>query len=287
MPRRIYDGATIAIGTMHGKERAFAAPFARRLGARLVRPDAIDTDAFGTFTGEVARAGTMLEAARAKGRRAMELTGLTMAVASEGAYGPHPHAPLIPGGIELALFLDDGRGVEVKESIVVSRTNYDSRFWKPGEPLDAALRGMRFPDHAMTARPESPAAGAAPLVFKGLLSEAALAEAARACAAASETGRALLTPDMRAHLNPTRMLAIRQAATKLARRIAAGCPACAAPGFGFTDIVRGLRCAECGAPTRSPVAEIHRCAACGHEERVALVAEHARADAGLCDLCNP
>ena len=61
-----YNGARIALGTMHAKERALAKPFARILGAELVVPHDIDTDAYGTFTGETPRAGTMLDAARAK-----------------------------------------------------------------------------------------------------------------------------------------------------------------------------------------------------------------------------
>ena len=287
MDERPYNGAGFALGTMHAKERAMARPFARLLGASVIVAEGIDTDAFGTFTGEIARAGTMRDAARAKARRAMDLSGLPQALASEGSYGPHPRIPFIPGGVELALFIDDERDLEIVETIVVSRTNYDTRFWSPGEPLDAAFAGPRIPGHAMTARPEKPKAEARDLAFKAILTAEQLADAARACAAASETGRALLVPDMRAHMNPTRMAAIRRVATKLARRIATPCPACDAPGFGHAAIARGLPCADCGTPTRAAIADIHRCAACAHEEQRPLAGEGAQADPGLCDICNP
>ncbi|NHB77752.1 hypothetical protein [Rhodobacter calidifons] len=55
----------VALGTMHGKAAAIAPPLAR-LGIAVVVPEGLDTDRFGTFTGEVPRAGGMVEAARAK-----------------------------------------------------------------------------------------------------------------------------------------------------------------------------------------------------------------------------
>jgi len=50
----------------------------------------VDTDQFGTFTGEVARTGAPADAARAKARLAMSVTGLPYGLASEASYGPLP-----------------------------------------------------------------------------------------------------------------------------------------------------------------------------------------------------
>jgi len=44
----------VALGTMHGKAAAIAPPLAR-LGIALVVPEGLDTNRFGTFTGEVPR----------------------------------------------------------------------------------------------------------------------------------------------------------------------------------------------------------------------------------------
>ena len=78
-----YRDAVIAVGTRHRKERQFRVPFRDVLGAHLLTPDDLDTDRFGTFTGEVSRVETAIEAARAKARLAMTVTGLPFGLASE------------------------------------------------------------------------------------------------------------------------------------------------------------------------------------------------------------
>ena len=296
-----FTGVRVALGTMHAKDRAIAPPFRRILDASIVVPRAIDTDAFGTFTGEIERKGTMLDAARAKARRAMEITGLSFGAASEGSYGAHPHLPFIPGGTELVLFIDAERGIEVKHSQVVTRTNYDTIALKPDEDIASVLRRMRFPTHAVTVLPNPEAKWrgisstssllpqALPTfpLFKGLTCASEVVDAVRACAEAAHDGRALVVPDMRAHLNPTRMGVIRAAATRLALRIACACPQCALPGFGIVDVARGLPCSDCGAPTALATAEIHRCSGCGFESRKRLRAAGEDAHPGQCALCNP
>ncbi len=66
-----YRGEMIAIGTKHGKERQLGPAFAAVLGAWVTAPADIDTDAFGTFSGETPRTLTPVEAAKAKARLAM------------------------------------------------------------------------------------------------------------------------------------------------------------------------------------------------------------------------
>ena len=75
-----------------------------------------------------------------KARLGITRTGLKFGLASEGSYGPHPYIPFIPGGREIVLFIDDERGIEIRESIVVTRTNYDSQVCEPGDGLETALR---------------------------------------------------------------------------------------------------------------------------------------------------
>jgi len=296
-PCGIYRGSRIALGTMHAKEAAVAKPAIRFLGADLVVPSDINTDALGTFTGEIARAGTMLEAARAKACIAMARTGLKLGIASEGSYGPHPHLPFIPGGVELLLFIDDERGLEINETLVVPRTNYDSHTCAPGDSLDSILHRLRFPSHALTVQSFSPEVPQKPItdmqeqsvppIFKGIRNLRNLERAIATCALTSTAGKALLVPDMRAHMNPTRMAIIRLASSKLMKRIVSLCPNCQAPGFGVTEVIRGLPCDWCGEPTRLAVGEIHRCARCGFQREKFLRGRHERADPGQCAFCNP
>ena len=103
----------VALGTMHGKEAVIAPPLAA-LGVTVVLAE-VETDRFGTFSGEVARTGSMIEAARAKAQAAIAATGLPVGLASEGAYGPHPHFSFLPFGRELLVWLDIRTGQEVVE----------------------------------------------------------------------------------------------------------------------------------------------------------------------------
>lgn len=56
-----YRDRQVSLATMHGKERAIALPFSRALGLRVVLPSGLDTDALGTFSGEVKRNGIALK----------------------------------------------------------------------------------------------------------------------------------------------------------------------------------------------------------------------------------
>ena len=107
-----YRGCVIVFGTLNGKERQVAPAFANVLGARLFAPPALDTDQFGTFTGNIPRTLTPLEAARAKTRLAITATGHPYGLASEASYGPMPGIGW-PGHEEILLFLDDTRGLEI------------------------------------------------------------------------------------------------------------------------------------------------------------------------------
>ncbi len=68
-------GQTIVLLTRHGKERVMAPTLESALGCRIEVVDGFDTDQLGTFTREIPRAGTQLEAARRKARIGMELSG--------------------------------------------------------------------------------------------------------------------------------------------------------------------------------------------------------------------
>lgn len=277
-------GRVVALATMHGKEAAIA-PALGDIGLQLKVPAGLDTDALGTFSGEIPRKGTMGEVAIKKARMGMELLRVPLGVASEGTFGPHPSIPFITAGMELMMFVDDERGFTVSEGLVTEKTNFAHAVARDAEELDAFLSLACFPSHALIV---SPAANEGePLLFKAVSSRDGLAEAIAACAAASADGQALITTDMRAHLNPTRMTSLAALADRLAARLASICPACATPGFGRVDVKRGLPCEVCGAPTEWVVAEILGCALCDYREE--RVRSDAKATVGpeCCPLCNP
>lgn len=285
MARRLYDhpyrGRWAAIATLHGKERAIAPVLCRWFDMAVSTVPGIDTDQFGTFTGEIERKGTMLDAARAKAELAIARTGAPIGIGSEGAFGPDPMIPLVASGRELLLLREAATGHE----IVVTRrtrTNFDQVSVAPGDPIEGFLARVGFPHHAVNVRTD-PCIDQARR--KGLTSRAAVEVAL--CAAFRLSGKASIETDMRAHLNPTRMASIAGLARALAVRTARCCPQCSAPGFGLVDVEKGLPCGDCGSPTRLIRAEIYGCSECN-----VRISRHERSPGTIanprwCDVCNP
>ena len=281
-----YSGCLAVLATMHGKERAVSRAFKEGLSVDVVTPDAIDTDVFGTFTGEVHRRKGVRETAVDKARRGMALTGLSLGIASEGSFGPHPEIPMIPADMELMVLVDDRRGLAIVETLISAETNYAHIEVARGDRIDEFLEQAMFPSHALIVRPNK-SLHPADRVQKGIVTKDCLDEAIRTSIEYSLDGKAFLQTDMRAHVNPTRMIVLEKLANRLVKRLKVLCPSCHAPGFGAVDVRRGLPCGGCGAPTRWVRAEIFACECCG------LIEERQRND-GLrvagqesCHRCNP
>lgn len=277
LPRRI------AFGTMHGKAAAVAPPLAG-LGIELVVPESFDTDRFGTFAGDIPRAGTMIEAARAKAREAAAATGLPVGLASEGAYGPHPAVPFLPVGRELLLWHEQDTGREILAWMIDDSPVHDHVTLSDPCEAEAFLRRVGFPATALIVLPA--ACRAAP-VARGVTDAGTLARAVAKARAASPDGRALVQTDMRADRNPRRMAVIGDLAARMAARLAARCPVCGAPGWGEVRVQPGLPCAACGLPTPLPKAAILGCTACGHEATIPAAGVSGEADPAMCPCCNP
>lgn len=216
------DGPPVLIATMHGKE-AVLGPLLADLGFQVLLPLGYDTDALGTFSGDVRRPGTAFEAALEKARRACRATGVPRAVSSEGSY--RPCQTLFPGArnAELLAFVDLDRDFSCVEHL----TNLPTRFVMGRVPpqleapqTQALLAAMGWPTVKALVVPEDPGRGALPEhVFKGLGDAPALAQAMRACAAHAADGQVHLETDLRAHMNPTRMASVAQVGARLAQRL--------------------------------------------------------------------
>jgi hypothetical protein len=256
-----YAGQHIGLATMHEKERALAPVFRRVLGAEIVVP-VLDTDALGTFSGEVARPDTLVETALLKADMLFEaMPDLDYALASEGSYGPIDRVPLNPGGVELLAFVDRKRGIRHVETLPTHRTNWRLQRFAAADPARLlALRDMGFPEFGVFVACSSNMSQP----IKGLATVEAVIEAMDREARRSEDGLAVLYSDMRAHKNPLRMKVLRATGWKLAKRLATLCPKCHAPGWGFIDSRRGLPCEACAAPTHWIDFEIDGCTVCGH-----------------------
>ena len=277
-----YRGRRVALLTRHGKERALAPVLEPALGCRVERVGGYDTDQLGTFTREIPRAGTQLEAARRKARIGMELAGLPLGLASEGSFGPDPMVGMLPWNVEFLIFIDEERELEIV-GVAQGRANNAHLLTGDWTAAEGFARQAEFPAHHLVVRPEGEND---PRIRKGIADWAELEAVFAGARTQSASGLVFLESDLRAHANPTRMEMIRQATEDLARKLLSRCPACGAPGFWLIERVGGLPCAACGAPTRETRAEMHGCVKCPHRvthER----AEPPCADPGRCDYCNP
>jgi hypothetical protein len=104
---------TAVRGTKHRKEVAVAPLPEKILGMNVIVPADFDTDRFGTFPRDIARVSDQRTTARRKAEAAMRHMGLTMGIASEGSFGPHPLAPMLPTNLEVVVLLDRQYDFEV------------------------------------------------------------------------------------------------------------------------------------------------------------------------------
>jgi hypothetical protein len=281
-----FAGRVAIIATMHHKEQAIAPPLVAALGVRPDVPTNFNTDHFGTFTRDVQRPADQLATARLKAQAALDQTGKTLAIASEGSFGPHPQIPFVPCDRELVLLLDLEHNLEIVGQAVSTETNYRAQTIRSVNEALAFAQAMGFPDHGLVIMPT--ADGASPkAIAKGITTETALTAAVETALEHSTHGTAHIETDMRAHLNPTRMRVISQATEHLVQVISQRCPACDCPGFRIVRRNPGLPCAWCQTPTSLTLSVTYRCQRCDWEHLKNFPDGQQTADPGNCPYCNP
>jgi hypothetical protein len=283
-----YGGRQIALASLHGKERILARPLRVGLGLSLRHAGSVDTDRFGSFGGEQPRRDDACITCRRKAEAALEALGLDLGIASEGSFGPHPAVPMLPVGHEWMTFVDRRDGLVISEQLLSRSTNYSSCRGVDPEAIAAWLRQVGFPGHGLMVRPLDPGAStSASWLAKGVHDPLELAALMGEAVRRSPLRQAWIETDMRAHCNPTRRLAIRQLAFRLVRRVATGCPACTAPGWGLVETAIGLPCSACGLATQLVKGELLGCVVCGHRQSRPRPDGRLAADPMHCSYCNP
>lgn len=278
----VYAGQTVALLTQHGKEQVIAPLLYSALGCQVVRVAGYDTDLLGTFTREIPRAGTQLEAARRKARIGMQLAGLPLGLASEGSFGLDPQMGMFPWNVEFLIWIDDARELEVV-GVAQGKANFAHLLATDWAGAEAFAQQIRFPEHHLVVRPEHDGDSR---IRKGISTWMEFEEVFTWALEQSPSGLVFLEVDVRAHVNPTRLEIIRLAADDLTKKLRSLCPECGAPGFWIVEHVTGLACEECGTPTQESRADVLGCVCCQHRvtrERT----DRETADPGRCTYCNP
>ncbi len=282
---RRFVGRRLGVATLHGKERVIGPALMRVLplsGFNAI-PD-VDTDLFGTFSGEVQRTVDPLTACIAKAKHGAEVSGLDLVIASEGSFGPYPPAPFISCDEEILVLYDARDGSVYSHRHVVLETVFGGELCGSIADVIAFAGRMKFPEHHLILRAkEKWQRGDA--LHKGLDDRERLRCLAEDLIA--EHGSCWVETDMRAMANPTRMRVIADTAERFAREISTLCPTCGDVWFRITDAIAGLPCDLCGWPTHS-VREYRRtCRTCGHYADSARPDGKATEDPTHCNNCNP
>ncbi len=285
-----YADLSVYFGTKHEKERAVA-PILAELGIKC-EVVILDTDKFGTFSGEVERVGSIRETLRKK-IAAVYIANpqARLALASEGSFGPHPLIGFMQSDHEALLLTDRKLGIEIYAEEISTDTNLAEIEFSPGDELQSLLQNfldqVRFPSHAVIVRPKGNEKWNEKIVFKGLQNFHNVNQAIIDGFRVSPVAKVILSTDMRANFNPARMLVIEMAAKKLAEKLNSFCPSCQVPGFAIAKSVPGLPCEECGAPSAVAKEVVWECVKCAHHETRPRPDGKTVVNPGECQFCNP
>lgn len=265
----------IALLTQHAKQGAVEAPL-RGAGFVVETISSFDTDTLGTFTGEVGRKGSQLDAATAKAKLAAQLSGQRYGLGSEGSFGPDPHIGLTAWASEVLAWWDADTQRLIHAVVQGPETNYEQTTAATCDEARIFATSVGFPEHGVIVGKPGQA-----FFRKDIHDWQALEQQVRGALA---QGPVWLETDMRAHRNPTRMAMIRRAAEQLAGLLQSHCPACQSIGFGEVSPIYGATCEACGTATTALKAKVTRCTVCAHavEETVRKTVPAAR-----CPYCNP
>lgn len=277
-----FRGKTVYFATKHGKE-VLLKPLLAELGVECVVAS-IDTDQFGTFSGEVERTGSVRETLRKKIKAAADqYLEARLFLASEGSFGPHPILGFIQTDLESLLLWDRETGCEIYAEYLATNPIHAEKKLGPQDDFRTFLEEIKFPDHGVIVHPE----GLFSPLFKGLHTESALQQALLDCFAASKTSRVILITDLRACHNANRRDAIFQAGKKLIEALQAQCPTCEYPGFTIVDTRSGLPCRDCGKPSGIAQSVVLACPRCKITEVRPRPDGQIEIDASECEFCNP
>lgn len=275
----------LILATKHCKEQVMAPLLEAALGVKVSVPPGFDTDQFGTFTREIKRPGDQRTAARLKAEKVLLLTGETLAIASEGSFGPHPAFPYVACDREMVLLLDQQHQLEVVGEVLATETNYRQQVIQSwAEAMEFATK-VGFPEHGLVVMAE-PQGSDRCHIFKGITVLSDL-EAAVTEVLQSNQGQAHMETDMRALYNPTRMKVIAQATQDLIQKLNQACPNCGAPGFQVVKRNPGLPCELCGLPTELTRSVIYQCQKCHFQQEAPSAEGRSVADPTYCSYCNP
>jgi len=281
MPYFPFHNRKLIIATKHGKESVIGPNLELGLKVSIVPQEYFETDQFGTFTGEIPRLLSPTDALRAKCKLAHEISGHSLLVATEGSFGPHPIIPFTAAHEEFMMLKDTENGNEIIARILTTETNFKSATLQNESELLHFSQDIGFPSHGLILKSES----TQPNCIKGIWDEHLLINTYRELSASS--AKVVVETDMRAMFNPTRMRIIDSLCHELIKKTQQLCPECTTPGYDIVNIITGLPCEDCGAPTQSIMTHQKQCKICRYSTEESFPTGKFTEKAMYCSFCNP
>ena len=279
---QLFEGRSLVIATMHHKEKVMAPILEKELQVSCSLVSGLNTDIFGTFSGEIERKKSPLETVRSKALAALDKSSETLVVASEGSFGPHPSSMFLPANEEIVILIDIKHNIEIIGKHFTLDTNFRNSSISSLNELETFLEEIGYPEQGVVIKFSE--SNTKSKILKGFSSyEEIKRKVARALLNKTEV---IAETDMRAMMNPTRMKAIEHATLNLIKNIKSLCPRCNAPGFVVKEYIPGLPCEMCHLPTKKPKAYIFHCDKCEFELKRLEEKVHYE-EAMFCDFCNP
>ena len=277
-----FKGRKLLIASMHEKENAIAPILEKALGVYCYTGIKINTDAFGTFSGEVKRTSSVLSVLREKCNVAMQTNHSDLCVASEGSFGQYPYFPSVSCDEEFVILVDQTNKIEVVAKELSLSTNFNAAEINNYQELRMFAKSVKFPSHGLILRK---AKNDFEDVFKGIVRWDSLQNTFNFLLAKYQ--KVYVETDMRAMYNPTRMKVIRKATQKLVKKLKTGCPNCQFPGFEVSEVVDGLPCNLCSNPTQSTLKYIYQCKKCSFQKEELYPKGKQQENPMYCNFCNP
>lgn len=278
----MFQDRKLIIATKHEKEKVIAPLVEKALGVTCFVNESFDTDLLGTFTGEIERKLDPIATARQKCLMAMKLTNCDLGIASEGSFGAHPSMFFISADDEFLIFIDKKNNLEIIARELSTATNFNGKEIKTEKELLEFADSVNFPSHGLILRKAKDDNNE---IIKGITDINHLKEAYHKLF--DKFNSVYAETDMRALYNPTRMKVIEAVTQKLITKINSLCPQCSKPGFGITDVKRGLECSLCYSPTNSTLSYIYICQHCQYTKEEMYPHKKTSEDPMYCNYCNP
>ena len=278
----MFSDRLLFIASNHHKEWVIQPLLERELKLKCFTIPVLDTDQFGTFSGEIERALSPFDALKAKCNLGNKLTGCDLVLATEGSFGMHPDLPFCSAHDELMLLMDFKNNRTFSARILTTETNFQGKKILNADELIQFCDSIDFPKHAIILRDDEQS-----MLFlkKGINDWDELAKAFNDCL--QKHGKVFVETDMRAMHNPTRMKQIELLTQKLITKLKVLCPSCEAPGYGVYSTLPGLTCQICETPTSSVLKHVLRCESCLFQEEKYFPNGRETEDPTFCPACNP